>query len=262
METGRPFSMQQNNTLFSISSSSIFVHEDGFSFCNASKVHRFGFTKRLPSLDELRTWLEQHGLNSKTAVDVVYCNGKAITVPMPLFEESDVDLYLKTAVTVNEEKGAFHRQESIDKVVVYPRAVALEERFQGLFSESRSMHVVSHLLPYLTDLTKGNIRRSIYVHLREGFFDLFLFQGSQLLLQNSFQQENADEFLYFLFYVTEQYYLKPEEFDLFFLGTYPRFNAYYEGAKTFHESIAFVPSALSLQEEQHPVPFFQTFMNG
>ena len=48
--------------------------------------------------------------------------------------------------------------------------------------------------------------------------DLFLFQGGQLLLQNAFSHSNADEFMYFLFYVCEQFPFKPEQFDLFFLG--------------------------------------------
>ena len=77
-------------------------------------------------------------------------------------------------------------------------------------------------------------RKNMFIHLRKEQFDLFLFQGGQLLVQNSFPQKNADEFMYYLFYVCEQFYLKPEQFDLFFLGQYFPYSDYYNGTKEFH----------------------------
>ena len=89
--------------------------------------------------------------------------------------------------------------------------------------------------------------------------EILYFQGGQLLLQNCFPQNNMDDFLYYLFYVTEQFYLKPAQFNLHFLGKFTQYEDYYNGVKDFHDSIDFFEPHYSLIDHQHPVPFFQTF---
>ena len=75
----------------------------------------------------------------------------------------------------------------------------------------------------------------MFIHLRKEQFDLFLFQGGQLLVQTAFHK-NADEFMYYLFYVCEQF--EAEQFDLFFLGQYFPYSDY-NGTKEFHPNCSY-----------------------
>jgi hypothetical protein len=103
----------------------------------------------------------------------------------------------------------------------------------------------------------GTPKKQLFVHLREGAFELFLFQGAQLLFFNSFEQQHVDEFLYYLFYITEQFYLKPEGFKLAFLGAYDHYNEYYEGVQEYHSDVIFLDAPSENRQTKHPVPFLE-----
>ena len=103
----------------------------------------------------------------------------------------------------------------------------------------------------------GTPKKQLFVHLREGAFELFLFQGAQLLFFNSFEQHHVDEFLYYLFYITEQFYLKPEGFKLAFLGAYDHYKQYYEGVQEYHSDVIFLDAPSENRQTKHPVPFLE-----
>ena len=115
------------------------------------------------------------------------------------------------------------------------------------------------MLPPLSDFSFGAAKKNLFLNLRKNHFDLLLFQGGQLLIQNTFPHKNADDFLYYLFYITEQFFLKPEQFNLLFLGRYSNFNEYYQGVEEFHPSIDYLAPQYPSIDALHPAPFLQSF---
>lgn len=259
MVIGQPYSMQLSNKKRSINELSILVHKDGFSFCTNEQHHFFALEQNPPSEESLKSWLAYHQLTQPTQ-KIIFLDHSALTVPLALFDETLAHDYLKSAVTVSKDlTPAFNILNTQEQAVVYGINTLWDKLFQKLFPAAQRSHLVSELLPALSQYSSGKAKRNLFVHLRKDAFDLFLYQGGQLLLQNSFPQRTADDFLYYLFYVTEQFYLKPEQFNLLFLGKYTQYNAYYEGVKEFHEAIDFFEPQYSFMDHQHPIPFFQTF---
>ena len=80
-------------------------------------------------------------------------------------------------------------------------------------------------------------------------------------MQNSFPQKNADEFMYYLFYVCEQFYLKPEQFDLFFLGQYFPYSDYYNGTKEFHPNCSHLDPIFPAVMDQPPCTILLKFLS-
>ena len=65
------------------------------------------------------------------------------------------------------------------------------------------------------------------------------------------------EFLYYVFFVVEQYKLQAEDFQIYFLGEIPSFKSYYQAIKQYHTPIQFKENALTsaIDIDQHPAPF-------
>lgn len=251
--------MHLSNKQISPNDLSILIHGDGFSFCTHDQHHLFAIDDDFPTQEALKSWMEYHQLNPIN-IKLVYALEAAVTIPKKLFDDRHPELYLNTATGSNEETLAlFTPLDDNEQVVVFSVPTKTQELFESLFAETTISHFVAELLPALSAFSFGKGRKNLFINLRKNAFDLFLFQGGQLLIQNSFPQNNVDDFLYYLFYVTEQFYLKPEQFELYFLGKYLPYDTYYSGAKEFHHAIEYLEPHYPLIDSNHPIPFFQTF---
>ena len=253
--------MHLDNNVRNTSALSILVHGDGFSFCTQDQHHLLAVNEEFPSTDTLKSWMEYHQLD-QTEVKIIYAQEAAVTIPQVLFEEAQAPDYLTGAIALQDNhQVAFTLLDRFQQVVVYAITNKQQALFSSLFPKTTQSHYIAELLPALTAFSSKSGKKNLFVHLQKNCFDLFLFQGSQLQLQNRFPHQNADEFLYYLFYVTEQFYLKPEQFDLFFLGKYLPYTAYYDGAKEFHPSIDHLDPIFPAVDATLPLPFFHHF-NG
>lgn len=241
---------------------SILVLKDGFSFCTQEQTFAFPFEQSLPKESDIQTFISSHNLPTDT-VRIYFFDTNSVLVPTLLYDATIKEKYLiaATPITAGEEVVADKLSE-LSITAVYPQKKALITLLQSCFPKAVSKHFSSALLPHLKEISVGSSKRNIFIHLRKGYFDLFLFQGSQLLLQNTFEQKNAEDFLYYLFYVTEQFYLKPEQFKLYFLGNYSRYEDYYKGAADFHPEVEHFNVSSNDPEELSPVPFFQNFFDS
>ena len=246
----------KKNTLLDLS---ILVRKDGFSFCTKEQHHFFGFETTPPTEESVKSFINYHQLQPKN-IHLVYLDSPSVSVPRLLFDEQQLDNYLKTALQKEEKTGA-HKNElqSLDQVVVYPVNETWNKLFKLLFPTVKEYHLSAYLLPDLAKYAFGKAKKNMFVHLRKDYFDLFLFQGGQLLVQNSFPQKNPDEFMYYLFYVCEQFYLKPKDFDLLFLGQFLAFSEHYNGTKEFHPNLTYLAPTFPSVDPHHPAPFLQSY---
>mgnify|MGYP001222415544 CR=1 FL=1 len=250
--------MLLNNNKHKKNELSILVLKDGFSFCtqNTSIFYPVNETN-LFDFDSVSKFIEQEELATEK-VYIIHLNTASAVVPQELFDDQNVEFYLSKGVTLNlDEVVTFDVLEAYNQVVVYSEYPKVMEVLKKLFPSLISKHSTSLLLAPITQFSMGTPKKQLFVHLRDGAFDLFLFQGSQLLLFNSFKQDNVDEFLYYLFYITEQFYLNTENFKLAFLGEYDCFKEYYEGVQDFHHDIIFLDAPSENRHTLHPVPFLE-----
>ncbi|MGB1971058.1 MAG: DUF3822 family protein [Flavobacteriaceae bacterium] len=260
METGQQFLMHLSNKHKTSQDLSILIHKDGFSFCTQTQHHFFSVEKDFPSAEALQSWMSYHQLD-QSELQIIFCDSPAVTVPLSLFDESQPEHYIKSAISIQKDSHLVSKiLNSTQQVVVFPVLAPFNDLLLSLFKTVPSSHIVAELLPALSAHSFGKGKKNMFIHLRKDTFDLFLYQGGQLLLQNSFPHKNSDDFLYYLFYVAEQFYLKPDQFDLYFLGRFTVFEDYYSGTKEFHHAIEFMAPHHPLLDTNHPVPFFQDFI--
>ncbi len=188
-------------------------------------------------------------------------NHAAVCVPQSLFDKTNKAAYFTGAIDLPKEVTLNHLHlKLLDISLVYPCESNWVSLFESVFSQIEFTHYTAVLLPALSAFSFGKAKKNVFLHLRKDSFDLMLFQGRQLLIQNSFPHNNADDFLYYLFYVAEQFFLKPEQFNLFFLGRYSKFNDYYNGAQEFHPEVEYLDPQFPSIDPKHPAPFFQSFL--
>ncbi len=261
MVTGQLFLMQLNNREKKSNALSILLHGDGFSFCTPTHHHLYTFEKDNLTEKSLRSWIDYHQLKELNPT-LIHFENEAVTVPEELFSEDNLVSYLTSSQKISEEEEqSFDPVKKTKQKVVYSISKEKKNLLKAIFPKASSSHFVSSLLPDLATFSEGRVKKNLFIHLRNGYFDLFLYQGSQLLIQNSFKQVNADEFLYYLFYVTEQFYLNPDQFDLYFLGEYDKYADYYTGVSIFHNAITFLDSKQAQRDPAHPIPYFHHYVS-
>ena len=59
--------------------------------------------------------------------------------------------------------------------------------------------------------------------------------------------------------VCEQFYLKPKDFDLLFLGQFLAFSEHYNGTKEFHPNLTYLAPTFPSVDPHHPAPFLQSY---
>ena len=251
--------MQLSNKQITQNDLSILIHKDGFSFCTLNQHHFLPLEEKPPTVESLKSYLKYHQLDQKE-VQLIFMDQAAVCVPKPLFDPAQTQNYLDGAIALSKKASINHiALPTLDMEVVYPCDQQAIDLFKGEFPQLKVTHLCAALLPALSVFSFGAAKKNLFLHLRKNHFDLLLFQGGQLLAQNTFPHKNADDFLYYLFYVTEQFFLKPEQFNLFFLGRYSNFNEYYQGVEEFHPSIDYLDPQSPTIDAQHPAPFFQSF---
>ena len=111
----------------------------------------------------------------------------SVSVPLQLFDENHKEDYLKTAVDINEKRIAQKNELSqLDQVIGYSMDTAIGKSLNDIYPNATAVHLSTALLRPLSAFSFGKARKIMFIHLRKGHFDLFLFQGGQLLLQNAF----------------------------------------------------------------------------
>lgn len=260
MVTGQRYLMQLNNKQFSQNDLSILIHKDGFSFCTLEQHYFLPLEETPPSVDSLKSFLDYHQIEQSRA-HLIFMNHPAVCVPQSLFDENKKKAYVTTAMELTKELSINHQTlKSLDITLVYPSEPHWLTLFQSVFAQLEITHLNAALLPALSAFSFGKAKKNLFLHLRKDHFDLMLFQGGQLLAQNSFPHKNADDFLYYLFYVTEQFFLKPEQFNLYFLGRYLTYSDYYKGVQEFHPQVDYLDPQFPSLDPKHPAPFFQSFL--
>ena len=237
---------------------SILIFRDGFSFCTHKKTS-FYPVDDFDKIDQkkLSDWINKQEFVSSN-VFLIHLNGLSTIVPTGLFDKENASFYLENGITPDKNQEVlFDVLESFNQVVVFVGSPIVKKVFKELFPNHHSQHLTSFLLAPLSKFSMGTSKKQLFVHLRKGFFDLFLFQGTQLLLFNTFEQNHADEFLYYLFYITEQFYLKPESFKLAFLGEYECYKEYYQGVQEYHNDVVFLDAPSENKNSRHPAPFLE-----
>ena len=261
METGRQFLMPSKNKSIALTNSSIHLFVNGFSFYTPSRTEFTPFTKNIcdfeSALEELLNFYPK-GMFSGT--QIISYHQPSTFVPTKFFDKNLLKNYLQILGNIDENSGLnfdLLKEESQVNVYSYPKIIL--EILNQHINNATLYHYDSLLYREVNKLSNFSEKDcQLYIHLQKDAMDLYLTKNSYVIFRNHFGIQNIDEFLYYVFFVVEQYKLSSDQFEIVFLGKITAFKKYYQSIKEFHQIIRFVDREIcnKIDIDQHPAPFF------
>ncbi|AWI27323.1 DUF3822 domain-containing protein [Flavobacterium pallidum] len=152
-------------------------------------------------------------------VVVLHDNNLNTFVPSALFDEAYAGSYLQYNTKVFEtDLFAFDTIESPEIKNVYVPYVNINNFLIDQFGPFEYRHSNTVLVSALLNLSKNVEEKLVFVHFDEKCFEIVVVQNRKLLLFNSFEYQNAADFIYYLLFTCEQLNLNPENLKLQLLG--------------------------------------------
>ena len=169
-------------------------------------------------------------------------NNRSTLIPELLFEPSEQELYLK--FSKNPEVNENARSDRIGHlgiINVYYSNAGLLNSFPGNSLSPEIFHLTTALIESIWANYKNQIHDDhIFVHFRENYFDLLVFDRKQLKYCNSFMIKAPEDLVYYLIFVMEQLDLNPEESEVTLLGAIDKASPGYDLVSKYIRNLHFL----------------------
>lgn len=213
--------------------------EDGFCFCTQTEKSYFPYADfGATEEDSISSFIRQKSLDEKT--QLILLDSASILVPTLSFDQALLADYWKPFAGQVKDSKKLKSHTSSNSLVkfVYSYPKQLVDKHPNLIP----LPSYSLLYDRIIENSQANFNKQIYIHLFQSHFDLFVTQGTRILLANRFPHNNEEDFMYYLFYAAEQLQLTENSSTIFFLGDYIQYKRYYEGVKNFQSQVEFLDS--------------------
>lgn len=239
---------------------SIHIHSGGFCFFTSYSQfffdHTFTQIKKNSSFEKI---LEENELLNFERVNCIHFERPATFVPITLYDSSKKESYLKQNVRIDSNLKIIEDTTSNQEIkILYQASTTEEELFKKLYDNLTLTHYTKVLYEYIFKGVKSGNGVVIYIHLRDNFFDVMVFDGKNLLFYNTYSHKNEDEFLYYSMAVAEEYIPNKGKLPIIFLGKFNRYNSYYKALEMFLEKLEFTEekNEIAINKDNFPAPFF------
>ena len=168
-------------------------------------------------------------------------NARFTLIPEPLFQENDKESYFNFIHEKEAPEILFSDQlEHLGIHTVYGVPGHWKKEIDKVFAKSALTHISSVLIRNLWVNVKNQTGSKAYLNLREGQFDLLVFNGNQLKYCNVFHYLTPEDIVYYVIFVFEQLNLNPEETHLSLLGNVDPFSPVYDLLFRYIRNLDFV----------------------
>ncbi|ASV31441.1 DUF3822 family protein [Maribacter cobaltidurans] len=236
---------------------SIQVSLNGLSFCIADTVsHKvlLSGNKVFPEelnpqelLKQVKLLLTKHGLDTMLfdEVVVIHKNNLFSLVPKPLFEEKELENYLKFNIKLLATDAiAFDELENHEMMNVYVPYMNINNYIYELFGEFTYVHNGTVLIQSLLDHYSNQKNPICFVQVGIKQMDVLVLKQKKLLLYNSFMFETKEDFAYYLLFVMEQLDLNTESAVVKFFGHIEEDDDIFQLCYTYIKNVSiFIPTS-------------------
>jgi hypothetical protein len=175
-------------------------------------------------------------------------DGKNTLIPNRLYQEAEKGAYLQQVTELRpEDKVEVDVLPQLGVCNVYVVEKEVEAFARRAFPACRLAHQITALLPALRSLAVQQEGPAVFAHLKAGQFHLFVFEGGDLLLANTFPYKNAKDFIYYVLMAFQQTGLNPEQQKLYFSGRLLKDSEIYKEAYRYIRQIEFLGAPAGLQ---------------
>ncbi|UJH91506.1 DUF3822 family protein [Antarcticibacterium sp. 1MA-6-2] len=190
-------------------------------------------------------------------VSLLFSNELYSFVPKDFFIEEEASTYLKFNTKILKTDIVAHDfLEAEDLVNVYIPYTNITNFFFDRYGEFEYQHSCSILAQeVLNDLNKDRV--NVYLNNFEGYYDLAVAKGKELLLCNTFTYDTKEDFIYYLLFTAEQLKLNREELELTLLGNINEDSALYKILYTYIKNVKFLSKSLNCTSKKYQGEQFQ-----
>lgn len=144
-------------------------------------------------------------------------NSKSTLVPSQIFDVSDAASIYKLNFARKEGDIDYNRLPEMQLSVVYEINEFIKRRLVIKVPRTRIFHQTSILLKSISD--DNVFKKKAYLHLNQGFFQLFIVDKTKLVFFNAFDFQSNNDIVYHLLFVLEQKEIPQDDILLRITGT-------------------------------------------
>ncbi len=163
------------------------------------------------------------------AVRGIIANTRFTLIPEALFLESEKESYYNFLHEREPGENVFYdRLEHLGIFTVYGIPGYCSKEIECIFPKLNLCHISSVLIRNIWMIVKNITGHKVFLNLREGQFDLLVFEGKQLKYCNAFHFQTPEDIAYYVIFVFEQLNLNPEEISMTILGNMDKFSPVFD----------------------------------
>ena len=221
METGHLFLMQKKiNKIHKIN---IYHYKSYVDFVLADDYLTLNFNSKNFDLN----FIETISKINFSSIELIFFSDTPSIVPSRLFDKKYSDKYLETnTLNIRNIKHDISNDKKI--TIVY----SIDNFLVKILNKKNIKYSVRSYFTVLYDYLSGKDRISegltSYINLNEDSFDILIFKSKEFIYFNSFEIDDKDKFLYYLFFVMKNYEFSSKKDKIIFLGRYDKYLEYYE----------------------------------
>ncbi|MBC7494929.1 MAG: DUF3822 family protein, partial [Flavobacterium sp.] len=129
---------------------------------------------------------------------------------------------------------------------VYIPYINMNNFFIDFYGSFNYQHASTILVSKLLDLKNNDDSKIMYVHVADAHFEIVIIQEQSLILYNSFDYKNPEDFIYFILFTAEQLHLNPDNFKLKLLGFINQSDELYQICYKYIRNVSFLEIDSSL----------------
>ena len=218
--------MQKTKT--KISKASIFQFESFFHLHYLSESVSSSYTDKV-KLPRISKIFKNSPINS---VEVIHFNSAPSIIPVKLYDKDIKANYLETNTgSINNIDEDISADQKIN--IVYSKNKDLSKTL-GLDKQKVS-HVnhFTQLYNYLSGVVDNSDGLSFFIKISSGSFEIMIYNKNKFAFFNTFKIVDENEFLYYTFFVLENFQSSIKKDKIIFLGKHEIFDNYYNLASKY-----------------------------
>lgn len=195
------------------------------------------FRNSLADVAESLPWLS----GTFNGVKGIVGNSRFTLIPEALYQEDQKESYFNFIHEKDPGEGVFSDRLGHQGIyTVYSVPGHWRKEIDRVFPKAALSHMSTVLISNLWMNVKNKTGIQAFLNLRDGQFDLLVFEGSQLKYCNVFHYMTPEDVVYYVIFVFEQLNLNPEETRLNLLGSVDPFSPVYDLLFRYIRNINFV----------------------
>ena len=186
------------------------------------------------------------------SVDVAFMGPRSLLIPLALFDEKLKKTYCERFFEwdTKEETILKDFMVSLKSLNLYACPHYISDTIKEFYPAAQFRHFSSSLIEYLLRLNKSQTEKVVYVHLYPERMDVVIIEGYQLVFHNSFENQTAEGWLYYILFVTEQLEINLNQTQFVFLGKVDKDSEEWSLMKSYLPKVALISPTHKLKRSE------------